>query len=203
MSRTFQPSISILPDCNSITLYVWFRQWKKERDVRVRTGKELASRNSSLLPCDRRSPPSPQAWYRKWLPSARGEAPPYKPSLRPQTWWCLSQAKMAVDHWESQGGLPGAALCKLAHALLRSCVVPSERTGIPFGLLSQGKHGWALDVQSSQNIWVILKIYIDDFPHMAPSSQGVPPEFDELQRDERHSVNILVFFFGCWPWPRR
>lgn len=35
----------------------------------------------------------------------------------------------------------------------------------------------------------LRKIYVDDFPQMAPSSQGVPSKFDELQRDKHHTIH--------------
>ena len=142
ISRMFRPSICILLGCNSITLCVRLEN-KRRKDIRVRTGAELASRNSSQLPHDQQSPPSRRVWYRNHPSSNLVE---------------LSRARTPVGHWESQEGLGGSSM----YTSTRSTAFISERTGIPFKLLSQGKCAWGkIDFQNSQNICVIARVYQD------------------------------------------
>ncbi len=46
-----------------------------------------------------------------------------------------------------------------------------------------------LDTQSPlRQTQILRELYVKNFPDTAPSSQGVPSEFAQLQRDERHAI---------------
>ena len=88
--------------------------------MRVRTGAELASGNSSQPLCDQQPPPSRKVWHRKHPPS---------------NLIVLSRARTLVGYWESQEDLGGSS----TYTSTRSTAFISERTRIPFKQLSQGR----------------------------------------------------------------
>ena len=78
------------------------------------------------------------------------------------------------------------------HNIPLVCVIAFDYAKILTVSVTQGKTDASARRQDAQSTLELTKrlhkIYVDDFPGMAPLSQGVPSEFDELQRDERHTI---------------